>query len=181
MHLTGERFRRFFGCDANCFAGVHIYECCCNFSPVAELESTFSEAATGDHGNGVGGAAVDFDEGDKPLPIFLIAARIVDAEFRQTEHCQSYPQNLSGAKMPVGLLGIAKIFIEGIHRSFQPSAVSLTPLNYFLLQRTPSFVFSMSMPAAVSSARRASETLKLRPRRAASISAILFSMSVSES
>src|SRR5215813_7469303 len=53
--------------------------------------------------------------------------------------------------------------------------------SYFLLHRTPSFVFSITMPAATSSARKASETLKLRALRAASISAIFFSMSASES
>jgi len=50
-----------------------------HFAPVAEFESAFDEATSGNDGDGIGRAAVDFDEGHEALAVF--AARVVDAEF----------------------------------------------------------------------------------------------------
>ncbi len=113
MHLASQRFRRFFGRDADGFAAVHVDECRCNFSPVAELQRALAQAASGDYGDGVGGAAVDLDEGDQTLAVF--AVRIVDAEFLQAEHGEAHAEDLAGAEMSVGLFGVAEIFVEGFH------------------------------------------------------------------
>jgi hypothetical protein len=48
-----------------------------HFSPVAEFQGALAETASGDDGDGVGGAAVDFYEGDEALAVF--AARVFDA------------------------------------------------------------------------------------------------------
>ena len=90
MHLASQRFRRFFRGDADRFAGVHVHECGGHFAPVAEFQGALAEAASGDHGDRVGGAAVDFDECDEALAVF--AARIVDAELLQAEHGETTPR-----------------------------------------------------------------------------------------
>ncbi len=97
---------------------------CRNFSPVAELQGTLAQSASGDHSNRVSGAAIDLDEGDEPLAVFLIAARIFDAKFHQAQHRQSHAEDLSGAEMSVSLFGVVKIFVEGFHGN-QLSAFSL--------------------------------------------------------
>ena len=77
--------------------------------------------------DGVGGAAVDLDEGDEALAVFSV--RIVDAEFLQAEHGEAHAQDLAGTEVSVGLFGVAKIFVEGFHGkafSYQLSAFSLT-------------------------------------------------------
>ena len=177
MHLASQSLRRFFRRDADRFAGIHVHKCGRDLSPVAELQRAFAEAASGDDGDSVGGAAIDFDEGYEPLSVFSL--RIVDAEFLQAEHGETDAQHLPGAEVSVGLLSVAEIFVEGFH---QTVALSLTPLQiHFLRQRMPSFVISTRMPASASSARIASEVLKSRAVRAAFMSAIFFSMSASES
>src|ERR1700681_2577145 len=105
--------------------------------------------------------------------------------------------------MSVGLLSVAKIFVEGVHRKSCQLSV-LHPLGsgqaknsfqlnisrvdfwhrsaaHFLRQRMPSFVISTRTPASESSARMASEALKSRALRAAFIESIFFSISASES
>ena len=63
---------------------------------------------------------------------------------------------------------------------FLVSGSRFSGANYFLRQRMPSLVISTSSPAEVNSSRMASDDWKLRAWRAASISAIFFSMSASE-
>src|SRR5260370_21710039 len=41
-----------------------------HLAPVAELEGALAQAAAGDHGDGIGGAAIDLDEGDQALAVF---------------------------------------------------------------------------------------------------------------
>ena len=79
MHLASQRFGRFFGGDADGFAGADVDEGGGHLSPVAKFQGALAEAASGDDGDGVGGAAVDFDEGDQALAVFT--ARVFDAEF----------------------------------------------------------------------------------------------------
>jgi len=122
MELAGERFRGLFRCDADSFARVHIDERGGHLAPVAELQSTLAEAASGDDGDGVGGAAVDFDEGDEALAIF--AMRIADVEFLQAEHRKAHAENLTSTDVAVCLFGVAEIFVEGFQE--QASGFSLT-------------------------------------------------------
>ncbi len=147
MHLASQGLRGFFGCDADRLAGADVDKSRCDFSPIAKLQGTLAQAATRDDGHGIGGAAVDLDEGDESLAV--LASWIVDTQLLETQHRQTHAEDLSGAKMAVSLLGITKIFVKGFHKSYGLSAVSLTSQNYFLLQRTPSFVFSIMIPAAV--------------------------------
>src|SRR5579863_6411975 len=113
MLLPRQGLRRFFGGDADCFAGADIDERGRNFSPVAELESALAEATACNYGNRIGGAAVDLDKSHKALAIF--SAGIFDAEFGKTEHRQAHSEHLPGAEMAMGLFGVAQIFVEGIH------------------------------------------------------------------
>ena len=78
--------------------------------------------------DGIGGAAVDFDERDEAFAVFSL--RIIDAEFLQAEHRQTHAQDLPGAKVSVSLFCVAEIFVEGFHGkpfSSRPSALGLTP------------------------------------------------------
>ncbi len=77
-----------------------------HLSPVAEFQGALAETASGDHGDGVGGAAVDFDEGDEALAVF--SARVFDAQFVEAQHGQAHAQHLPGAEMAVGLFGFAE-------------------------------------------------------------------------
>ena len=183
MHLARQRLRRFFGSNTNRFADADIDERRGNFSPIAKLQCPLAQAASSDDRNCIGGATVDFHESDKAFAIF--AARIVDAEFLQTQHRQPHAEDLPGAKMSMRLFRITKVFVEGFHKASGQLSDFGSQLNtvggQFLRQRMPSFVISTMIPAVVSSARNASEALKSRAVRAAFISAIFFSMSASDS
>src|ERR1700690_645786 len=118
MHGASERFGRLFGGDANRFAGAYVLysqidERRGHLSPVAKFQGALAETASGDHGDGVGGAAVDFDEGDQTLAIF--SARIFDAELLKPQHGQANAEHLPGAEMAVSDFGFAKIFVKGKH------------------------------------------------------------------
>jgi hypothetical protein len=125
MHLAGQRLGGFFGGDTNRLVGAYVHEGRCDLSPVAKLQSTLAEAATGDHSNGIGGATVDLDERNEALAVF--SARIFYAEFSQAQHGESHAENLSGTEVTVSLLGLTDVFLEGFHKSSgQLSAFSLT-------------------------------------------------------
>jgi hypothetical protein len=115
MHLAGESLRGFFRSNANRLAGAYVDERGRDFPPVPKLQGTFAQATTGDYGNGIGGTPVDFDEGDEALAIFFIAARVIYTELRQAKHCEPHTEDLPGAEMSMGLLGVNEIFIEGFH------------------------------------------------------------------
>ena len=155
------------------------------------FSARFAEAASGDHGDRVGGATIDFNEGYEALPVFPL--RIVNAKFLQAEHGETYAKNLARAEVAMSLFSVEEVFVEGFHESSsQLSAVSFQ-LNiprarnsgsqrvHFLLQRMLSFVISTRMPASASSARIASDVLKSRALRAVFIASICFSMSASGS
>ena len=77
-----------------------------DFAPVSELQCTLAEAAAGNHGDGIGGAAVDFHKSNQTLAV--LATGIVNAELRQAEHGQPHAQDLTGAKVSVRLFGVAQ-------------------------------------------------------------------------
>jgi hypothetical protein len=86
-----------------------------HLAEVAELEGAFADAAAGDHGDGVGGAAVDFDIGDEALAVKVegtvgenAGTGIVDAETRESEHGHADAEDLASAEMPVGEFGFVK-------------------------------------------------------------------------
>ena len=193
MHLASQGLRRFLRGDADCLAAVHVDECGGDFAPVAKLQRALAQAASGDDGDGVGGAAVDFDEGDEALSVFSL--RIVDAELlqaRASRDARRGPDRHRGVRGPVRRRedirrGISREELSALSSQSQFSLTSRAAggsrgaRNYFLRQRMPSLVISTRMPASASSARIASEALKSRAARAAFISAIFFSMSASES
>src|SRR5712692_1957405 len=113
VHLACESLGRLFRRDANRLSGADVHEGGGDLAPVAELQGALAEAATGDDGDGVGGAAVNLHKSDQTLAVFT--ARIVDAQPGQAEHGQAHTQDLSGAEMAVGLFGVAEIFVEGFH------------------------------------------------------------------
>src|SRR5260370_11965080 len=85
---------------------------------VAELDGALAKAAGGDDGDGVGGAAVDLDEGDEALTVFGIdeAFGVVDAEALAAEHGQADAEDLTGAEMAVGGFSFAEEGVEGLHK-----------------------------------------------------------------
>lgn len=94
--------------------GVEVDEGGGHLSPVAELQGSLAQAAAGDDGDGVGGTAVDFDEGDEALAVG--GAGLGDAETPATEHGEPHAEDLSGAEVAVGELGLMKEIVEGLHR-----------------------------------------------------------------
>src|SRR5260370_42046387 len=85
---------------------------------VAELDGALAKAAGGDDGDGVGGAAVDFDEGDEALAVLWIdeAFGVVDAEALAAEHGQADAEDLTGAKRAGGDFGFVEEGGEGVHK-----------------------------------------------------------------
>jgi hypothetical protein len=74
-----------------------------HFAPVAEFEGALAEAASGDDGDGVGGAAINLDEGNEALAVGrLRATRVVDAEQAAAEHSHANSEHLAGAEVSVG-------------------------------------------------------------------------------
>ena len=109
MHPAGEGFGRFFCRNADGLAAIDVCKRCSNFSPVAELQGAFAQPASCDHSDRVGGAAVDFDEGDEALAV--LALRVFNAQPFQAEHSQPHPEHLPGTDVAVGLFGVAKVFV----------------------------------------------------------------------
>ncbi len=82
IEVAGALTGRFEGCDADGFVGwrvatgfergSQIDEGGGHLAPVAEFDGAFAEAASGDDGDGIGGAAVDLYEGDEAFAIFGI-------------------------------------------------------------------------------------------------------------
>src|SRR5260370_4280890 len=90
-----------------------------HLAPVAELDGALAKAASGDDGDGVGGAAVDFDEGDEALAVLWIddAFGVVDAEAFAAEHGQADAEDLTSAEMAVGGFSFVEEGVEGLHKS----------------------------------------------------------------
>jgi hypothetical protein len=110
MHLTSERLGAFFGRDADCFARFQINKCSCDLSPVAKLQGALAKAASSDDGNRVGHAAIDLDVGNQAFAI--LAAGIVNAQQFEPQHGHAHTEDLSGAQVSVGFVGIAQEFVE---------------------------------------------------------------------
>src|SRR6185312_3680820 len=85
--------------DADRLAGGEIDEGCCHLAPVAKLERTLAEPASGYHANRVRRTAVDFNEGHQPLAV--APARLFNAKPPATEHRHAHAQHLAGAQMPM--------------------------------------------------------------------------------
>ena len=64
-----------------------------------------AQSAAGDDGDGVGGAAIDLDEGNEALAVG--AFRSVNTEALAAEHCHAHAEDLTGAEMAVGNLSFA--------------------------------------------------------------------------
>jgi hypothetical protein len=119
----GKHFARgllggFFGSDAHGATGLKVNEGGGDLSPIAEFEGAFAEAAAGDERDGVGDAAVNFNVGDEAL---AFCDRVVDAELAEAKHGKAHSENLSSAKMAVGLGGKIQIFSQGFHKTSLPS------------------------------------------------------------
>src|SRR6185437_12233329 len=101
MQRTGKFFRRITGGNANgadlgqVLSG-QVDERRGHLAPVAELERALTEPAAGDDPDGVGGAAVDFNEGDEALAV--AAARLVDTQTPAAEHGHPNAENLARAQ-----------------------------------------------------------------------------------
>jgi hypothetical protein len=88
-----------------------------HLAPVAEFDGALAEAAASDDGDGVGGAAVDLDEGDEALAVLWSheAAGVVDAEAKAAEDGQADTEDLAGAEVSMGCFGFAEEGFEGLH------------------------------------------------------------------
>jgi hypothetical protein len=106
IEVAGPLFGGLAGGDADGAVGGEIDEGGGHLAPIAELEGTFAEAATGNDGNGVSGATIDLDEGDEALAVGAFG--VFDAEAGATEHGQADAEDLSGAEVAVGDLCFAQ-------------------------------------------------------------------------
>ena len=98
MHGARQGLRRLGGGNANGFAGTDVDEGGGHLAPVAELEGALAEAAAGDDADGVGGAAVDFDEGDEAFAV--VAARVVDASLASPSMAMRTPSTCPAQRWP---------------------------------------------------------------------------------
>src|ERR1700738_2685664 len=98
MHRARQRLGRFFRGDADGFAGAQVDEGRGHLSPVAKFQGALSETASGDDGDGVGGAAVDFDERDQTLAIF--SARVFDAQLLESSMARRTPSTCPAQRWP---------------------------------------------------------------------------------
>ncbi len=91
-----------------------------HLAEVAELEGALADAGGGDDGDGVGGAAVDFDEDDEALAVGVegavgegAEAGVVDAETEEGEHGHADAEDLAGAEVAMGEFGVVEEIVEG--------------------------------------------------------------------
>ncbi len=84
------------------------------------LEGALAEAAAGDDGDGIGGAAVDLDEGDEALAVGveravgeMAGAGVVDVEMVEGEHGHAHAEDLTGAEMAMSDFGFVKEVVQG--------------------------------------------------------------------
>jgi len=108
------RLRRFGG-----GAGAEVDEGGGHLAPVAKFEGALAEAAGGDDGDGVGGAAIDFDDGDEALAVGvegavgeMAGARVVNVEPVKGEHGHADAEDLAGAEMAVSGFGFVEEGVE---------------------------------------------------------------------
>ena len=128
VEIAGEGFRCLKGDNAQALVvggvdgRVEVDEGGGHLAEVAELEGALADAAAGDDGDGVGCAAVDFDEGDEALSVGVegaigevAGAGVVNAEGVEGEHGHADTEDLAGAEMAVGEFGVVEKVVEG-HR-----------------------------------------------------------------
>jgi hypothetical protein len=108
--LGGAVFAGFESGDADGFSGFEITKSGRHFAVIEEFKGAFSETAAGDDADGVGGAAVDFDEGDEAFAVN--ASGIVEAEQGEAVQGHADAEDLAGAEMAVGLAGEFFVFGE---------------------------------------------------------------------
>lgn len=87
MHAPRQLLGRFAGGDSDGAIVREVDEGRSDLSPIAKLKSTFTQAAAGNYGDGIGGATVDLDKSHGALAV--ATTRIVDAQFPQPEHRHS--------------------------------------------------------------------------------------------
>jgi hypothetical protein len=85
----------------------------CHLAPVAKFEGALSQTAASDNADGVGGATVDFDEGDETLAV--AAARLLYAETLAAQHGHADAENLAGTEVAVSSFGHRQEFVKGFH------------------------------------------------------------------
>lgn len=116
MKLAGEIARSFKCDDAGASVFREIDEGCGHFSPVAKFQSALAEAAPGHHANSIGGAAVDFDEGDEAFAI--CAERVLDAEGFEAEKGHPDAEDLAGAHVAVGGFSALEESVERVGHAY---------------------------------------------------------------
>src|SRR6185437_6497739 len=110
---AGQLLRRFAGGDADGAAARNVDEGGGHLAPVAEFKRALAQAAAGDDADGVGGAAVDFDEGDEAFAI--AAPRLLDVQAPAAEEGHAHAENLAGAEVAVRGFGQGEEVFEGFH------------------------------------------------------------------
>ncbi len=126
VEFAGAGLGGFEGYDADGFVnigvefGVEVDEGGGHLAEVAMLEGALAEAAAGDDGDGVGGAAVDLDEGDQALAVGvegavgeMAGAGVVNVEAGKREHGHADAEDLAGTEMTVSDFGFVEEVVEG--------------------------------------------------------------------
>jgi hypothetical protein len=110
MHLASQSLGALTGGDAHGASRVQIDERGGDFAPIAELEGTLSQTASGYDSDGVGHASIDLDVCDEALAVFPVW--IVESEQLESEHGHAHAEYLPGAKVSVGYFSVAKKLVE---------------------------------------------------------------------
>jgi hypothetical protein len=90
-----------------------VDEGCGHLAPVTKFNGALAEAAAGDDGDSVGGAAVYLDKSDETLAVGSLG--VVDAEAFAAKHSHADAEDLAGTEVAVGDFGFAEECIEGLH------------------------------------------------------------------
>ena len=112
VKLTGEVAGVFQRDDADTSVAREIDEGGSHLAPVTELQGAFSEAASGDHADGSGCAAIDLNEGDEPLAVGPEGVFDVQGFEAQDGHADA--ENLAGAHVTMGGFGALEQGFEGV-------------------------------------------------------------------
>jgi hypothetical protein len=117
MHISRERFGRFFRGDSDGLTRAQVNEGRSHLAEVAKFQGSLAKAASRNYTYGIGCAAVDFDDGNQALSIF--SSRVINAKFFQPQHGHAHAEHLPGTEVPVGLFGFAKIIVQKRHSDIE--------------------------------------------------------------
>jgi hypothetical protein len=100
IDLAGARFGGFERDQPYRFVLLQITKRSSDLAEIPELQRALSEAATGDNGDGIGGAPIDLNPGYEAFAVF--ARRVFYTKKFHPSHRHTQAEDLAGANMSMG-------------------------------------------------------------------------------